>query len=171
MCVCVCVCVLCACCFQTLVSTQRVLESAPQGRRRLQSFFPKSGAWYRPRICSTASPCSQKYLLRPSQKDFLRNVKISKNQKNQIKNFKSCQKKSENFGIFKFGKNKYSCKKNIDFRPKTFRPYVEKCQNPLLIPYRNCGRSAHAHAVLHFSRGESADVQRPRRVLVGQGVR
>ena len=138
-----------------------LLESAPQGRRRLQSFFPKSGAWYRPRICSTASPCSQKYLLRPSQKDFpeivkktnfrkyftnifqkkhcfskkSQNLKISRFSKIIFPNQK-LSKKFENLGIFKFGKTKYSGKKSFWFSTKYFFAHVEKCQNPLLIPYR-----------------------------------
>ena len=82
----------------------------------------------------------------------------------QSQNFKSCQKSLRILEYLSLEKTSILAKKVFDCRPKNFRPYVEKCQNPLLIPYRNCGRSAHAHAVHHFSRGESADVQRPRRV-------
>ena len=152
----------------------------PAGQKATSVVFSKEwNTVTRPRICSTASPCSQKYLLRPSQKDFsykCQNIeksfffrdflkifptkyfpkiffqkkyfpeKISKSENFKIfENIfpnQKLSKKFENLGIFKFGKTKYSGKKSFWFSTKFFFAYVEKCQNPLLIPYWNCGRNS-----------------------------
>ena len=55
---------------------------------------------------------------------------------------KSCQKSLRIWEYLSLEKPSILAKKVFDFRPKNCFAYVEKCQNPLLIPYWNCGRNS-----------------------------
>ena len=55
---------------------------------------------------------------------------------------KSCQKSLSIWEYLSLEKPSILAKKVFDFRPNFFFAYVEKCQNPLLIPYWNCGRNS-----------------------------
>ena len=156
----------------------KILESAPQGRRRLQSFFPKSGILLQGRefaarlrravknICSDhlkkiflqmskyrkilllrfLKICSKKCFPKIfcSEKYFQKNLKISKSRdfRKIFSPTKSCQKSLRIWEYLSLEKPSILAKKVFDFRPKFFFAYVEKCQNPLLIPYWNCGRNS-----------------------------
>ena len=77
------------------------------------------------------------------QKIFFRkiqNLKISRFSKIFFPT-KSCQKSLRIWEYLSLEKPSILAKNVFDFRPRNFFVYVEKCQNPLLIPYWNCGRN------------------------------